>query len=95
MADVYAFGCLAFEALTGRVLFDGDNEVAQIALHVGHDGMPPPLAVLRARAELAPLVELLAGTLRRDPRNRPSARRVRADLKRVAPAIASLAWPLA
>ncbi len=92
-ADVYAFGCLAYEALTGEVLFDAETEVAQIAQHVGHDGMPPKLAALGARAGMAPLVELLRTTLRHAADKRPSAAAVRATLRRVAPQLAGVAWP--
>jgi hypothetical protein len=94
-ADVYAFGCVAFEALTARVLFQADTEVAQIAGHVSHDGFPPPLRALAKRPELAPLAELLFSTLRHDPSNRPSASKVRGELARLAPALARASWPLA
>jgi hypothetical protein len=93
-ADVYAFGCVAFEALTGRVLFQADTEMAQIAKHVGHDGRPPPLRELGQRAELRPLTELLVSTLRRDPSERPAASNVRKDLARMAQALAKTSWPL-
>ena len=43
-ADVYAFGALAFELLTGRHLFDAEDETHLAAQHVAHDGWPPPLA---------------------------------------------------
>jgi serine/threonine protein kinase len=91
---VYAFGCVAFEALTGKVLFDAVNEVAQIAQHVGHDGLPPGLAALAGDRKLGPIVELLRSTLRRDPRQRPSVASVRAALRSVAPALSGVAWPL-
>jgi hypothetical protein len=93
-ADVYAFGCVAFEALTSRVLFRADSEMAQIAMHVSHDGFPPPLRALAGRAELAPLAELLFSTLRHDPAHRPSAALVRKELSRIAPALTRAAWPL-
>ncbi len=93
-ADVYAFGCVAFEALTSRVLFRADSELAQIAMHVGHDGFPPPLRGLAARAELGPLAELLFSTLRHDPTHRPSAEAVRKQLARLGPALARASWPL-
>jgi serine/threonine protein kinase len=93
-ADVYAFGCVAFEALTTRVLFRADSEMAQIAMHVGHDGFPPPLRALAGRPELASLAELLFSTLRHDPSHRPSAALVRKELSRVAPALARSPWPL-
>jgi hypothetical protein len=92
--DVYAFGCVAFETLTGRVLFDSDSEMAQIALHVAHDGFPPPLRALAQRSELAPLAELLHATLRRNPADRPTATAVRKELSRLTPALARLPWPM-
>jgi len=93
-ADVYAFGCLAHEALTGRVLFDGGSEMAQIAQHVAHDGSPPPVRALAQRPALAPLAELLFSTLRRDPEQRPTAAAARRELLRIAPALARSAWPI-
>jgi len=93
-ADVYAFGCVAFEALTSRVLFRADSELAQIAMHVGHDGFPPPLRALAARPGLAPVAELLFSTLRQDPSHRPSAEVARRELARIGPALARSTWPL-
>jgi hypothetical protein len=93
-ADVYAFGCVAFETLTGRVLFDADTEIAQIGMHVAHDGFPPPLRALAKRSELGPLAELLFSTLRREPRDRPTAAAVRKELQRVAPALLRTPWPM-
>jgi hypothetical protein len=93
-ADVYAFGCVAFEALTARVLFQADTEMAQIAKHVGHDGYPPPLRALSKRTELGALTELLFSTLRQDPTKRPTASAVRAELARMAPSLAQSSWPL-
>jgi hypothetical protein len=94
-ADIYAFGCVAFETLTGRTLFDADNEMQQVALHIAHDGFPPPLRELAGRPGLAPLCELLFSTLRRDPKNRPTATAVRAELKKVAAQLQTNKWPLA
>jgi serine/threonine protein kinase len=93
-ADVYAFGCLAFEALTGRTLFKADSELAQVSMHIAHDGFPPLLKELASRVGMAPLAELLFWTLRRDAAIRPSAAQVREDLNRLAPQFASLKWPL-
>ncbi len=93
-ADVYAFGCVAFETLLGRVLFDAQSELALISLHVAHDGFPPPLRALANRPELAPLVELLFSTLRRDPANRPTATALRKELARIAPVVSRLPWPI-
>jgi hypothetical protein len=93
-ADVYAFACVAFEALTGRVLFEADTEMAQIAMHVAHNGFPPPLRGFARRPGLAEVAELLFAMLRQEPGERPTATAVRKDLARLAPGLAKLAWPL-
>ncbi|HEY4012562.1 MAG TPA: serine/threonine-protein kinase [Polyangiaceae bacterium] len=93
-ADVYAFGCVAFETLTGRVLFDAPSEVAEIALHVAHDGFPPPLRALARKDGLASLAEVLFSTLRRAPNDRPTAAMVRKELARIAPSLAHAPWPV-
>jgi serine/threonine protein kinase len=93
-ADIYAFGCVAFETLLGRVLFDANSEMALIASHVAHDGFPAPLRALSKRPDLARLVELLFSTLRREPANRPTASAVRRELSRLAPALSRMPWPL-
>jgi hypothetical protein len=92
--DVYAFGCLAFETLTGRVLIDAENETEQISRHIAHDGLPPLLRDLAQNRRLAGLVEVLFATLRRDPRNRPTATRLRHELRYIAPDLARMRWPL-
>jgi len=93
-ADVYAFGCVAFETLAGRVLFEADTEMALIAMHVAHDGFPPPVRALARQPELAALSELLFSTLRRNPADRPTAAAVRRELLRIGPALARAPWPL-
>jgi len=94
-ADVYAFGCVAFELLTGKTLFEGDNEMTQIAQHVAHDGFPPGLRERAKSGVFAPVAEILFSTLRRDPRARPAASALRADFKRLAKQIGKAKWPLA
>jgi serine/threonine protein kinase len=94
MSDVYAFGCLAYETLTGKVLFDADNEMAQIAMHLGHDGLPAPLRDLGKKDGMAGLVEVLFSALRRDPRLRPAVSVLRARLGPLASELARHAWPL-
>lgn len=93
-ADVYSFGCLAFEMLTGKVLFDAPNEVTQITMHVSHDGFPLPMRSLIANAEIGPLAEVLVPTLRRDPRHRPTAEELRNDIRAVASMVEEATWPV-
>jgi hypothetical protein len=94
-SDIYSFGCLAFEMLTGKVLFDAPNEVTQITMHVSHDGAPAPMRSLIANPEVGPLAEVLVATLRRDPRNRPSAEELRNDIRAVASMVEDAKWPVA
>jgi hypothetical protein len=94
-ADIYSFGCIAFEMLTGKVLFDAPNEVAQITMHVSHDGFPAPMKALLANPEIGPLAEVLVPTLRRDPRHRPSAEVLRSDLRAAWSMVEEAKWPAA
>ena len=94
-ADIYSFGCVAFEMLTGKTLFDAPNEVAQISMHLSHDGFPDMVKGLIANPEIAPLAEVLAATLRRDPRTRPTAETLRSDLRSVISMVEDVAWPVA
>lgn len=93
-ADIYSFGCVAFEMLTGRVLFDAPNEVAQITMHLTHDGFPDLIQALAKHPEAGPLAEALAPTLRRDPRNRPSADVVRRELRSAWSMVEDASWPV-
>jgi serine/threonine protein kinase len=93
-ADVYAFGCVAYEVLTGATLFDAPTEIALVSAHITHDGRPPQVAALARDARLGPLADLLARCLRHDPRNRARVSEVRARLAELAPSIAQLSWPL-
>jgi serine/threonine protein kinase len=94
-ADIYSFGCVAFEMLTGARLFDASNEVAQIAMHVAHDGKPEPLKRLLDNAEIGPIAEILVSTLRRDPRQRPTAEELRRELRSVVSMASEAKWPVA
>ncbi|MEY2667669.1 MAG: hypothetical protein RJA59_307, partial [Pseudomonadota bacterium] len=52
-SDVYAFGVLAYETLTGRLPFDGDTPLATLMKHHSDAPVPPR----RLRPELPPEVE--------------------------------------
>jgi serine/threonine protein kinase len=94
-ADVYAFGCLAFELLTAELLFDADDEMSLISLHLEHAGVPPRLAEFAEKPGCSGIAELIAGCLKPDPRQRPSAPAVRKALAELAPTFGANAWPLA
>ncbi|HSA57611.1 MAG TPA: protein kinase [Gemmatimonadaceae bacterium] len=71
-ADLYSFGCLAFELLTGRTPFH-DLPVHQVV--ASHFGVRPP-AVTELRADVpAPLVALVARCLEKEPADRPRTAR--------------------
>jgi hypothetical protein len=93
-ADVYAFVCMAFEMLTGELLFDGDTAVAIVATHLEHDGVPPRLAQYLRIPHLQPLMELFARALHPDPLRRADIGTVRRSLSAIAPNLASSSWPL-
>jgi serine/threonine protein kinase len=96
-ADVYAFACTAFEMLTGRLLFDSDDELALMSQHVSHDGWPLGLTELASDPELKGIAVILAACLRRDPRARPTVQQVRTALRTSLHKVnaEALAWPLA
>jgi len=94
-ADVYAFGCFAYETLTGKLLFDAPSEMAQIAMHLAHDGLPAPLRALKEKPGSTALVEFLFSALRRDPRARPPVAALRTQLRNLSRELARQTWPLA
>jgi serine/threonine protein kinase len=69
--DVYAIATILFECLAGRTPFDGDKPVAILVEQVK---TPPPdvRSFPPARDVGAPLAELLAGALAKDPSKRPA-----------------------
>jgi hypothetical protein len=94
-ADVYAAGCVAFELLTGTVLFGGDSITQVIDQHFERQPGSATLARLERTRRLAPLAELLRAALLRDPKKRPTAKRLRAGFAAIAPDLRALRWPIA
>ncbi len=93
-ADVYAFGCVAFELMTTVELFDAPNEYALMMAHLTHDGDPPNLTRLRANPAARPFAEIVSRCMIRDPRRRPDVVELRDLLHRVTPHLGALPWPL-
>lgn len=93
-ADIYAFGCLVFEMLTGEVLFDGPDEMALVSKHVSHDGWFGPLIAMSQVPGLDRLANLIGMCLRHDGRNRPSSSQLREDLTSAILPVSTMPWPL-
>ena len=93
-ADVYAFGCLIFEAYTGKTLFDGDSEDAMIHQHLTHDGDPDPVRALLEQERTRALGELIARCIRRDPASRITMRQARQLLANLSIGEENLRWPV-
>jgi eukaryotic-like serine/threonine-protein kinase len=92
-ADVYAFGCLAYEVLTTKTLFGGMTDAALISAHLTHDGIPPPVRRLGEKKYTA-LSTFLVACLRQNPSQRASVAELRHELAARAPELARLPWPL-
>ena len=71
-ADIYAFGILLYEMLTGDVPFSGQTPAAMLIKHL--QAVPPPLREIRT-AIPAWLEALVLQTLEKDPNERPSGMR--------------------
>jgi serine/threonine protein kinase len=93
--DVYAFGCMMYEALTGRELFDGDSEVAILTAHLSHDGDLPALDALSMDDKLIGIVDGIRGCLRQDPRKRATIADVQTRIHASAKTLLGMRWPLA
>jgi hypothetical protein len=93
-ADVYAFGCLVFEAYTGETLFDGNGEAAMIAQHVAHDGVPEPVRRLLDRSPTRELGSLITRCIRRNPSDRITIRQARQMLANLSLGAQDEHWPV-
>lgn len=93
-ADVYAFGCLIFEAFTGETLFDAATEAGMITQHVRHDGDPDPVRALLGHAETKALGDLIARCVRKDPNDRITIRQARQFLGNLSFGVEDQHWPV-
>jgi serine/threonine protein kinase len=79
--DIYSVGVIAYEALAGRVPFDGTSLVEVVALHL--HGNVPPLAPQCPAAPRA-LCELVHRMLDKVPSQRPTAVELRDSMRVIA-----------
>ena len=93
-ADVYAFGCLIFEAYTSETLFDASTEAGMITQHITHDGDPESVRALLAHPETSALGDLVARCVRRDPSDRITIRQARQFLGNLDLGVADPHWPV-
>ena len=93
-ADVYAFGCLIFEAYTGKPLFDGLNEAELLGEHQAHDGDPDAVRALLDQPETRRLGALIVRCLRRDPNDRITMRQARRFLAELDLGSENVEWPV-
>lgn len=68
-ADIYAFGCMGYELLTGGPPFTADNPQRVLAAHLSQ----PPAPIANRRADVPRgLAALIMRCLEKDPANRPA-----------------------
>jgi serine/threonine-protein kinase len=81
-SDIYSLGCVLYEAITGRVPFDGDDPVAVMRRHV-HDR---PTSLRSLNPDVSPSLEfIVTKAMAKDPARRyRSAREMLTDLQKVA-----------
>jgi predicted Ser/Thr protein kinase len=79
-ADIYGWGLLAFELMTGQRPYMADTPDAVAAAHLRQ----PPRSLLDARPDADPdLAELIERCLAKEPRHRPSAATIVRSLGRI------------
>jgi hypothetical protein len=93
-ADVYSFGCLAYEVLTGDILFDDKSDIATISSHLTHDGLPGRVRAMSERPELEPLAMFLFHCLRHSPKDRWSVPDLREELASLSAHLHNVRWPI-
>lgn len=67
--DLYALACTAFELLTGRPVFEGDDIYTILVAHISS----PPRKISTVRPELAPIDDVLLRALAKDPSDRQAS----------------------
>jgi len=77
-SDIYSWGVIMYELLTGRVPFGGDNWLAVMAGHL----QSTPTRILKLRPDVSPALDaVVLHAMRRHPENRyASAEEIVADL---------------
>lgn len=83
-ADVYALGATLYELITGRKMFDGDNEGRIVQQVLGERAPPIRSLVRRAPRSLEAVIEM--ATAKRAADRYPTARALAEDLRAVASA---------
>jgi serine/threonine-protein kinase len=68
-ADIYSLGCVAYWLLTGKLVFEGANQMKMVMDHVQTSPVPPSQ---RTELEIPPgLEEIVMSCLAKDPAQRP------------------------
>ncbi len=83
-SDIYSFGCLMFEALTGAPPFTGENPMRVLMKHV-HEEAPRPKHTVDGRPISPDMMAIVSRCLQKSPADRyASASDLLADLRLVA-----------
>ena len=78
-SDIYALGVLMYEALTGRVPFEGDKPMEVLVKHINNPPTPPTAIVPDLEIPIA-LEKAVLRCLEKKPDDRPQSTRELADL---------------